>query len=118
MDEAGPCIADSRKPGLKPSSRRLRRSSPSRKQHTDVVAIYAFGSVAEDRVGPDSDLVLLVVRETTLVGPERGTDLVVAAKLDVACDLVVVAPQEFCERSPCTSFGRTILKAARRVDAA
>ena len=88
------------------------------KEHKDVEAVYAFGSVAENRVGPHSDLDLLVVRETTLVGPERGTDLVVEARLDVAMDLVVVTPQEFRDHLPHTSFGRTILKAARRVDAA
>jgi predicted nucleotidyltransferase len=88
------------------------------KRHKDVEAVYAFGSVAEDRVGPYSDLDLLVVRETTLVGPERGADLAIEAQLDVAFDLVVVTPQEFRERLPDTSFGRTILKAVRRVDAA
>jgi predicted nucleotidyltransferase len=88
------------------------------KRHQDVEAVYVFGSVAENRVGPHSDLDLLVVRETTLVGPERGADLAIEARLDVAFDLVVVTRQEFRDRLPLTSFGRTILKAARRVDAA
>jgi predicted nucleotidyltransferase len=68
------------------------------KRHADVEAVYAFGSAAERRVGPKSDLDLLVVRETALV--------------------VVVTPAEYRERLPLTSFGRTILATARRVDAA
>ena len=88
------------------------------KRHADIEAVYAFGSVAEQRVGPKSDLDLLVVRETALVGPERGVDLVVEAQLDVPCDIVVVTPAEYRERLPLTSFGRTILATARRVDAA
>jgi predicted nucleotidyltransferase len=88
------------------------------KRHADVEAVYAFGSAAERRVGPKSDLDLLVVRETALVGPERGADLVVEAQLEVPCDIVVVTPAEYRERLPLTSFGRTILATARRVDAA
>jgi hypothetical protein len=57
-----------------------------------------IGSVAEKCVGPDSDVNLLVVRATTLVGPERGADLAIEVRLDVAYDLVVVTPQEFSER--------------------
>ena len=83
----------------------------------DVVAVYAFGSVGARRVGPHSDLDLLVVRETTLIGPQRGIDLTVAAELDVAVDLIVVTPLEYAERLPNTSFGRTILSSARRIDA-
>ncbi len=87
-------------------------------RHPDVLAVYAFGSVGEHRVGPRSDLDLLVVRETDLLGPERGADLVGEAALGVELDLIVVTPDEYRERLPATSFGRTILASARRLDAA
>jgi len=83
-----------------------------------VHAIYVFGSFAEGNVGPYSDLDLLVVRETALTGPERGADLVIEAKLDIPCDLVVVTPSEYRDRLPNTSFGRTILASARMAHAA
>lgn len=84
----------------------------------DVLAVYAFGSVGERRVGPRSDLDILVVRRTTLVGPQRSIDLTVAAALDVATDIIVVTPDEFEKRLPASPFGRTILASARRIDAA
>ncbi len=84
----------------------------------DVRAVYAFGSFALERVGPRSDLDLLVVRETAVRGIERGTDLAAATDLGVALDLIVVTPYEYRERLPQTSFGRTILSSARSVYAA
>ncbi len=84
----------------------------------DVRAVYTFGSVATGAVGPRSDLDLLVVRETAVRGIERGTDLAIAAQLDVEYDLIVVTPDEFENRLPHTSFGRTIRATMRRADAA
>lgn len=84
----------------------------------DVRAIYTFGSFAASKTGPRSDLDLLVVRETTIRGIERGADLAIAADLGVALDLIVVTPEEYREGLPSTSFGRTILSTARSVYAA
>jgi len=84
----------------------------------DVRAVYAFGSFALAQTGPRSDLDLLVVRETTVRGIERGTDLAIEADVGIALDLIVVTPAEYRERLPATSFGRTILSSARAVYAA
>lgn len=84
----------------------------------DVRAVYTFGSFATSTIGPRSDLDVLVVRETKVRGIERGTDLAIAADVGVALDLIVVTPQEFSEKLPTTSFGRTILTSARSVYAA
>lgn len=84
----------------------------------DVHAVYAFGSVGRDVIGLRSDLDVLVVRETTLRGPGRGTDLAIAADLGIELDLIVVTPEEFRDRLPTTSFGRTILGSARLAYAA
>ncbi|GAC1524518.1 MAG: hypothetical protein NVS2B3_19880 [Vulcanimicrobiaceae bacterium] len=88
------------------------------KNRPDVRAVYAFGSFALAQTGPRSDLDLLVVRETTVRGIERGTDLAIEADLGVALDLIVVTPAEYREGLPATSFGRTILASARAVYAA
>lgn len=84
----------------------------------DVRAVYAFGSFASSTTGPRSDLDLLVVRETNVRGIERGTDLASDADVGVALDLIVVTPEEFREKLPTTSFGRTILNSAKSVYAA
>jgi len=51
-------------------------------------------------------------------GRSVGADLVGEAALGVELDLIVVTPDEYRERLPATSFGRTILASARRLDAA
>ncbi len=84
----------------------------------DVRAVYTFGSFAASKTGPRSDLDLLVVRETTVRGIERGADLAIEADIGVALDLIVVTPEEYDEKLPTTSFGRTVLSSARSVYAA
>lgn len=88
------------------------------REHGDVRDVFVFGSLGSGRVGPRSDLDVLVVRDTAIHGVERGADLAIAADIGVALDLVVVTPLEFRERLPETSFGRTILATARHVYAA
>ena len=58
------------------------------------------------------------MRETTVRGIERGTDLAIEADIGVALDLIVVTPDEYNKKLPTTSFGRTILSSARSVYAA
>ena len=88
------------------------------RRRPDVRAVFAFGSFASGEIGPRSDLDLLVIRETSIVGIERGTDLAAEAGLGIALDLIVVTPAEYRDRLPTTSFGRTILATARVVYAA
>jgi len=85
----------------------------------DVSAVYVFGSLGRGEVGPTSDLDVLVVRETEMQGARRAIDLAEATTaVLVPLDLVVVTPAEFRDSLPVSSFGRTILRDARRVDAA
>ena len=88
------------------------------RERPDVRAVYAFGSFASGEIGPRSDLDLLVVRETTIRGIERGTDLAAEADLGIALDLIVVTPAEYREKLPTTTFGQTILATARALYAA
>ena len=84
----------------------------------DVRAVYVFGSVGRGEIGPTSDLDVLIVRETELRGARRAIDLAEATtRVVVPLDLIVVTPEEFRDRLPISSFGRTILRDARRVDA-
>ena len=84
----------------------------------DIRAVYAFGSYGRDDVGPTSDLDLLVVRETNERRALRDRDLRLAYFGRVALDIVVVTPSEYRDLLPKTSMGRTILRDARRLDAA
>jgi predicted nucleotidyltransferase len=84
----------------------------------DVHAVYAFGSYAAERIGPDSDLDLLIVRETSLRRVLREDAIRERLTISVGYDFVVVTPDEYRDVLPTTSFGRTILAQARRLDAA
>ncbi len=84
----------------------------------DIHAVYAFGSYALDRVGPESDLDLLVIRDTPLRRVLREDAIRERLSVRVGYDFVVVTPDEFTNVLPTTSFGRTILAQARRLDAA
>jgi predicted nucleotidyltransferase len=77
------------------------------RRRPDVRAVYACGSFATGKIGPRSDLDILVVRVTATVGIERGTDLAAEADLGIALDLIVVTPEEFAEKLPTTTFGQT-----------
>jgi predicted nucleotidyltransferase len=81
----------------------------------DIRAVYVFGSYATGRIGPTSDLDVLVIRETDAHVAERDLDLRREAELGVGLDLVVVRQDEFEHALSMTSFGRTILSSARLV---
>ncbi len=84
----------------------------------EVVEAFVFGSFAVVRVGPTSDLDVLVVRDTALGIVDRVADLKVAAQARVGLDLIVVTPQEYRSTFAASSFGRTVLAQAKRVYAA
>ncbi len=84
----------------------------------DVRAVYAFGSYATGVVRLRSDLDALVIRETVLRRADRDLDIRKAFDAPVALDLIVVTPDEFERDLPSSSFGQTILKTAKRLDAA
>lgn len=54
-----------------------------------------FGSYARDEVGPESDLDLIVVQDTTLPQTQRGDDFRAVAGLGVPYDLVVYTPEQY-----------------------
>ena len=85
----------------------------------DVRAVYVFGSMATGKLGPNSDLDLLVVRDTPIESRiERAVDLVAAYRGGVGLDVIVVTPEEFEQRLPASSFGQTLLGTSRLVYAA
>ncbi len=84
----------------------------------DVRAVYAFGSYATETVRLHSDLDALVVRETALRRADRDLAIRLAFDVSVGLDLIVVTPEEYEQVLPFTSFGQTIVRMARRLDAA
>lgn len=58
-----------------------------------------FGSYARGDVGPESDLDIIVVRETELPQRERDDDLRGALGLGVPYDLITLTPEQY-ERLP------------------
>jgi predicted nucleotidyltransferase len=84
----------------------------------EVREAFVVGSFALDRVGPTSDLDVLVIRETTLGIVDRVADLKLAAQRDVPIDIIVVTPDEFRSTFAASSFGRTLIAQARRIYAA
>ena len=83
----------------------------------DVEAVYAFGSYASGDIGVASDLDVLVVRNTNVRRVERDIPIRVAFDVPVGLDCIVVTPEEYRDILPTTSFGRTILATAFRLDA-
>ena len=85
---------------------------------SSIVAVYVHGSFVTGKIGPNSDLDLLVVRETVLPRLSRADDLVLATMSDIPLDVLVVTPKEFAESLPASTFGATILATMLLVDAA
>lgn len=85
---------------------------------SDIRRIVVFGSAASGRIGPTSDLDVLVVRETDLPRSRRADELLVAVKAPVGIDMIVVTPEEMRDRLPLTAFGAAILAEGQLVYAA
>jgi predicted nucleotidyltransferase len=58
-----------------------------------------FGSYARGEVGPESDLDLIVVRDTDLAQMQRDDDIRASLDLGVPYDLVTLTPEQY-ERLP------------------
>ena len=67
---------------------------------------FVFGSYATSKVGPTSDLDVLVVRDTELGIIDRVIDLRLASLSRVTIDMVVVTPYELANTFSTSSFGR------------
>ncbi len=96
----------------------LERVVAALKLEPEVRAAFVFGSFATDRVGPLSDLDVLVVRDTTLGIVDRVADLKLAARGPVPLDLIVVTPEELETTFGRSSFGATILRTGQLIYAA
>jgi len=83
----------------------------------DVRAVYPFGSYASGKVRINSDLDILVVRDTSASRAGRDVDIRLRFDAPVGLDLIVVTPDEYADHLPTTSFGRTILATCVRLDA-
>ncbi len=81
--------------------RRLRRAV---RNETDLVGALVFGSYAEGRVGPESDLDLIVITTLAADGDPGGRYAKIAKRLalGVPCDLIVYESDEF-QRLACES---------------
>ncbi len=84
----------------------------------DVRAVYVYGSYAADRVGPHSDLDVVVVRETSAARHRRYEGLAIGLDVPVAIDALVLTPAEFATLGERSTFGRTIEEEMKRVYAA
>lgn len=65
------------------------------KKYFDPEKIIVFGSAATGKVGPYSDIDLVVVRRTTVPFFKRGAEIAVQLDYDVGLDLLVYTPEEF-----------------------
>jgi predicted nucleotidyltransferase len=85
---------------------------------SDVRSVIVFGSAASGKIGPTSDLDVVVVRDTQLPRTERADDLLMGIRAPVGVDMIVVTPSELRDALPYTTFGATILAEGREVYAA
>src|SRR5579875_2155503 len=79
----------------------------------DIRAVYVFGSYATGRIGPTSDLDVLVIRETDAHVAERDLDLRREAELGVGLDLAVVRGDGLEQGLRMPGFGPRLRGSAR-----
>ncbi len=84
----------------------------------DIRAIYVFGSYAANRIGPRSDLDVLIVRETKASRWHRDAGLEVGLDVPAAIDALILTPQEFDELPKRSTFGASIVATMHSVYAA
>lgn len=72
----------------------------------DIVGMLVFGSYAAGRVGPESDLDLIVVTTRAAGGDpgRRYAEIVKRLALGIPCDLLIYEPHEFERLSRESSF--------------
>lgn len=68
-------------------------------RYTGVRGALVFGSYSRGEVGPESDLDLIVVRDTDLPQMQRDDDIRASLDLGVPYDLVTLTPEQY-ERLP------------------
>jgi predicted nucleotidyltransferase len=73
----------------------LKRIVDDIKKYFDPEKIIVFGTAATGKVGPDSDIDMVVIRRTTTPFFRRGADMAVQLEYDVGLDLLVYTPEEF-----------------------
>ena len=82
----------------------------------DIRAIYVHGSFAADRVGPHSDLDVVIVRETNASRWQRYGGLALGLDVPVAIDALIFTPDEFAQLTARFEFfGKTIAQTMRPI---
>ena len=78
----------------------------------DVLAVYAFGSYAQNKVGIESDLDALIIRDTSCRRIDRENDIRKIVFAPEGLDLLVVTPHEFENELRNNSVGQFFLSQA------
>jgi len=84
----------------------VRNVSAACRAEARVREAFVFGSYPTSKIGPTSDLDVLVVRDTELGIIDRVIDLRLASLSRVTIDMVVVTPYELANTFSTSSFGR------------
>ncbi len=75
--------------------RNLRQVLEGLKKYYDPEKVILFGSAATGKVGPYSDIDLVVIKKTSLPYFERISQLVDLLDYDIGVDFLVYSPEEF-----------------------
>jgi predicted nucleotidyltransferase len=94
---------------------RLRSALPA---FSGVRGALVFGSYARHDVGPDSDLDVIVVRETDLPRFRRDDDIRGALRLGVPYDLITLTPEQFARLPKEVEFYAQAVREGIWIDAA
>ncbi|MGE5553393.1 MAG: nucleotidyltransferase domain-containing protein [Betaproteobacteria bacterium] len=84
------------------------RAFLSRVAETDVRLVILFGSLARGDVGPDSDLDLVVIRDSAEPFLRRGEDLLRLLPPGTPVDLLVYTPEEWQNLIASNSFFKAV----------
>ena len=93
----------------------LERIVPLLTKRYGAQKIFLFGSLARGKVGPWSDLDLVIIKKTKKRFIERLKEAALLTRADVSIDFLVYTPEEFEEMtsSPRTFQSREILQKAK-----
>ncbi len=79
------------------------------------LAVILFGSVARGEQGRDSDIDILVVKETSKPFSQRSREMRSAVKTNAALDIIVLTPKEARELPKKSSFFAQVFREGKVV---
>ncbi|MBI4234253.1 MAG: nucleotidyltransferase domain-containing protein [Chloroflexi bacterium] len=106
------CLSEERKKLLEAELARYLEVLP---RLQDVKKVILFGSLATGRVGPASDIDLLIVQQTTTRFLDRPDHFIQELDIRVATDLFIYTPQELEQMVRESSFVRQAIREGRVV---